>query len=247
MVANVTELQRGKDSVQTKGLVIELVGVAGVGKTTLVRALCNQNQSGLVEEYVPQVWTLSTAPFYLKNIILILPILARLISNGGRFLSRRELAFMAILNGWDEILNRKAKHDGNIVIIDVGPIFIIGHLLLWGPQGLRSPNMDGWWKKIYEKYSHTVDMAFLLDTSDEIILSRIRTRPQEHFLKESSDQAAIHWTVKYRLLYEDIIDRLNSSGQKIQIVRIDSGMNSVDEIVKIVLQEVGQKSRDRNE
>jgi thymidylate kinase len=82
-------------------------------------------------------------------------------------------------------------------------------------------------------------MVIVLDTSDEKIMWRINNRPQDHHLKGESAYVMLDWLNKYRILYDQIVSRLASNNHRIRVIRIDSGINSVDEIVNKVLYEFG--------
>jgi thymidylate kinase len=200
--------------------------------------LINKNLPWILGDHVPVVWKISSAPFYIKNIMMLVPMLVRMLRNGGRLLTRRELAFMAILNGWHEILQKKINHTNKIILLDQGPISIIAYLTVWGPKSLFKSNMNGWWETVYEKLRRTLDMVIWLDTSDETIIWRINNRKQNHHLKGESVQVSCDWLKRYRTLYEQIVSDLAiNNNHRLHIVHIDSGINSVDEVVGEVLHE----------
>lgn len=237
MVTTINDLQRRNKNGQHKGMVVELVGPAGVGKSTLFRALRQKELPWLLCQYVPPVWSISYAPFYIINILMLIPYLVRLIGNGDRLLNRRELAFMAILNGWHEILRKEVANSNKIIVLDQGPISIMAYLRVWGPQSLFYSNMQAWWEKVYGKWMEALSMVVMLDTSDEKVIWRINNRPQGHHLKGESNNIVLEWLYRYRVLYEQIVGRLSPNSHGIRVVRIDSGNNSVDEIMEKVFHE----------
>jgi predicted ATPase len=231
-----------KSNGQRGGLVVELVGVAGVGKSTLFKSLDKKGFPWLSCEYSPPVWKISTAQFYIKNVFLLIPTFIRMLGNGDRLLKRREIAFMAILNGWHEELQKRTANSSNIIVLDQGPISIIAYLNVWGPKSLFNSNMNEWWEKIYGKWIYGVDMVILMDTSDEKIKWRINNRPQDHHLKGESDSVTLEWITKYRNLYEKIVYKLLATNDAIRILRLDSGNNSVDALVNTVLHEFNMEA-----
>jgi shikimate kinase len=239
MVTAIDELQQQNvtNHYNHKGMVVELVGVAGVGKTTLFEALTKIEYPWLSCEYVPPVWGISATPFYIKNTLSLIPNLVRMSVNNDRLLKRREIAYMAILYGWHELLRKEIESANRVVVLDEGPISLIADLIILGPRGLRNSIMDRWWDKIYQRWMQALDMVIWMDTSDEIIISRINNRHQDHFLKGESKQVALDWANKYRSIYREIIWRFTSINQMLRIVSIDSGSSSVDEIVDNILQE----------
>ena len=238
MVTDVDIYNKLTEMVQPGGVVVEFVGTAGTGKTSLFNELKKRGYPGLCCADYPEVWKISSYTFYIKNIILLLPTLVRLFINHSGFVKRRELAFMAILNGWDEYLDRLTDATNTTILLDQGAIFLIAYLNIWGPRGLWKPNMQGWWDKVFKKWSKTIDLIFLLDASDEILISRINSRTQDHHLKGGNKQISQNWIAKYRSLYNEILDKLASFNQNILIIRINSGEHTIEDILNKIVPEL---------
>ena len=241
MVKTINDLMVEKRTNQKGGMIVELVGPAGVGKSTLYQALNKKRYPWLLCYYHPRVWRISSAPFYIKNILLLLPTFVRISGNGDRHLTRREIAFMAILHGWYKILRKKTTNSNKILVLDEGPISIMAYLNVWGPQSLFNSNMQGWWEYIFSQWMQSIDMVVMMDAPEEIIRWRINNRPQDHHLKGESAYVMDDWLKKYRILYDQIVNRLASNNHGIRVIRIDSGINSVDEIINKVLHEFGRE------
>lgn len=222
----------------SRGLVVELIGVAGVGKSTLYKELGRRNYPWLICDHVLPVWNISSAPFFIRNIISILPQLIRLEIQGERLLKRREIAFMALLNGWHRILREKADKENKVILLDQGPISMMAYLSVWGPQSMKYDHMQKWWETVYKKWLHTLDFLVYLDTNDEIIIERIRRRAQDHHLKAESNDVMCDWIARYRWLYKQIMHRFAMNGHRIQVVHINSGENSVEDIIYKLVSEV---------
>jgi len=220
---------------RSKGLVIELIGVAGVGKSTLYRALNSKDLSWLVCDMVLPVWNISSAPFFFENIISLAPLLIHEEIKGERLLKRREIAFLALLNGWHKILRKKADQQGKAILIDQGAISMMTYLSVWGPPSLKFDHLQGWWDSVYVNWARTLDFLVYLDTKDEIIIDRIRTRSQDHHLKKETTDVMCDWIMRYRLLYKKLLNRFESNGFRAKVVRIDTGENSVEDIVNIFI------------
>jgi len=241
MVTSLDDIQLEKRNSRKGGMVVELVGPAGVGKSTLFHALGKKGFPWLECQYTPPVWKISTTPFYIKNIYKLLPIIIRQLFSNDRRITRRELAFMAILNGWHEKLDKEVANSNKIIVLDEGPISLMAYLNIWGPKCLFSSNMHEWWENIYGKWMHGLDMVVMLDTTDEILIWRINNRPRDHHIKGEPVPEMLDWITKYRILNENIVSRLLSNVHAIRVLRIDSGKYSVDEIVNKVLHEFNTK------
>jgi len=216
---------------------VEIIGTAGAGKSTLFRAL-EKSSLGIQSETLPPVWKFSYILFFVKNILALVPMLSRLQGKGDRNLTRRELAWMAMLNGWSAILTKEAHNDGNVSLFDQGPIFLIAILTGFGPTSLRSSYVQSWWEKIFRQWMDVLDIVIWLDTSDEILIKRIRNREEDHLMKGKSNQELVDFLKTYRSVYEDVIKKMTANNPKIRVLRVDTGINSVDEIVFRLMSEI---------
>jgi len=236
MVTTVTDPQKKKEIGCNKSLIVEIIGPAGAGKTTLFHAL-EKFDPEIQTVYLPPVWNLRYIPFFVKNILLLTPTLVRLSGKGDRILTRRELAWMAMLRGWPKILKKKAQGDHKVIILDQGPIFLMAILSEFGPKSLRSSSIQGYWEEVEEQWTRTLNMVICLDTSDEILMRRIRTRRDEHLVKDKTDQEMIDFLAKYRTAYDRLINSFLANNRDIRIIRMDTGKNSSEEILNNVINE----------
>ena len=232
--------QTNSQIIQNEGLIIELVGLAGAGKSTLFKNL-NETHENFQGEFTPQVWVRNTVPFYILRIINLFPLLLNLVRNQGRFISRRELAFLAILDGWDKILLEKKPKIKKEIFIDQGPISLMAYLALIGSPRLQGSNIIDWWEKIFEKWSKVLDIVIWLDTDLDTLIHRIHNRPQDHTIKYEPNSIACEWLLRYRSEYDLIIKKLLSYNPELKIIKINSGEKNVEDIRKITINEINKR------
>jgi shikimate kinase len=244
MVSSLNDPLKEKKNGSHRALIVEIVGPAGAGKSTLFRALERQDP-GFQVEFLPPVWNVLYTPFFVKHILLLAPTLVRMQRKGDRNLTRRELAWMAMLQGWPKILEEKAEGDHKLILLDQGPIFLMTILFEFGPESLRNPELKGYWENIEEKWIQTLDMLIYLDTSDEILINRIRTRQDEHLMKNKTDQEIKEFLAKYRRAYERLINTFTMNNPKIRVLQMDTDKNSVDDLVCGVLSHLPNRNGDR--
>ncbi|HZK61794.1 MAG TPA: AAA family ATPase [Anaerovoracaceae bacterium] len=236
MVKSIDELQSLNESNKQKSKVVELVGIAGAGKSTLCRALVKQ-APWIIKTTTPPVWTLSTASFYAKNLISLFPEIKRLKKIGIDNLSRRDLAFMAILNGWEKYLKKKANNGKEVFLIDQGAISLIAYLSIMGPLSLHDSRTHNWWENVFDLWRHNINAIVWLDAPIDILISRIHNRPQNHVIKYVPYQTANEWLSRYRAEYELIVSKLCAKNCDIQIIRLDSEKYSTEEMANMLISE----------
>jgi len=216
-------------------LIVELVGPAGAGKTTLAQAL-SQHSKRIRTDTAPYYRKIEDIPFYARNTLGLMPIFFHLYRNmNGRWLTREEIAWMAILNGWHQVLRQQLSMKGTVVILDQGPVFMLAWLYGFGPERLKSQCAKQWWGSMYKEWANTLDMVIWLDTSDATLVERIRARDVRHGVKQKSDPDAFEFLARWRLADAQVLSALTAEAGGPQVIRFDTAQNSPDEIVNKVL------------
>jgi deoxyadenosine/deoxycytidine kinase len=216
---------------------VEIVGPAGAGKTTLCHAL-NRNSESIHLSDFPDVRKISAAPFFIRNGIQIQSFLFNLHDHKGRKLLRREFAWLSILYGWPAVLQKElANH--NVIILDQGPIYLLTEIKEFGPEYLRKQESEKFWHDLYSRWTDMLDMIVWLDAPDAILLKRIRGRNKGHVVKNESVEATFEFFASYRKAYERTISNLQSDNSNLQILRFDTSHRSPEEIASQLLYEFG--------
>ena len=220
--------------------IVALVGPAGAGKTTLFQAL-GQRSECILLGFPPFARNLVASPFYVRQALLLMPTLVHLHrnKNNSRSLTRREIALMAILNGWPRLLRQEMEKHDKVVVLDQGPVIMMVQLHMLGPESLRSRIADKWWKSVYRQWATSLDIVVYLDASDTHLLHRIRTRGDCHAMKDKPVLKVFDFLAHYRMAYEQVLSFLTAKTTGPMVLRFDTARESVDSIVTRLLSEFG--------
>lgn len=201
--------------------IVEIVGPAGAGKTTLYQALDCHTDRIQVGNF-PDVRKVSDVPFFFWNGIRIIPNLLRLYRSDSRQLTRREFAWMSILYGWTELLRKESRRNDRIIVLDQGPVYLLAEMRLFGPEYLKQAGAQGLWQTLYKRWGTVLDTVVWLDAEDEVLLERIRNRQQEHIVKEQPATVVFEFLNCYRSEYERILSILEAQGAGLKVLRFNT-------------------------
>jgi deoxyadenosine/deoxycytidine kinase len=225
-------------SVFSKTKIIEIVGPAGAGKTTLYQALgCHTDRIRL--ENFPDVHKWADVPFYILNGIQLISSLICLPRSNSRQLTRREFAWMSILYGWSALLRKQSKESNKAIILDQGPIYLLAEMRLFGPEYLRQSSTDSLWQDFYQRWKTTLDMVVLLDAANDVLLERIRNRKQELIVKDQPVAVVYDYLNHYRAEYAFLLSTLAARNADLKILRFDAGLLRPEDILNRFLSELG--------
>ena len=222
---------------QGKTKVIEIVGPAGAGKTTLYQALDCDHETFQLENF-PDVRKVVDAPFFISNGLRLLPSLFGLHQSNSRQLTRREFAWMTILKGWSTLLQKQSTSANKEIVLDQGPVYLLAEMRLFGPEYLKQKSAERLWQDLFDRWSVTLDMVLWLDASDEVLFDRIRSRPQEHIVKDQPTQVVYEFLNSYRTEYEFILATLTAKNINLKVLKFDTGQQQPQNIVNQFLSEL---------
>ena len=213
-------------------LIVEIIGLAGTGKSTLSNALYGQSEKILASERLG-VKKAKHRFFFIKQGFLLLPTFFRHPRN-GRWFTSEEIKKMVYLKGWHSVLKRQGSNNNAIIVVDQGPIFKLATLYGFGPEKLKDQSLNNWWDQLFKQWASTIDMVVWLDGPDDILIERIISRDSSHLVKELSTQEARKFFSDYRSAYNYIIAKLTSI-EDISVLRFDTSYQSPEDIMAQVL------------
>ena len=217
---------------QNSPLIVELVGPAGAGKTTLSRALSQRDDRILVGVGL-QLRKGQHIPIFVGHVPLLLPTLLRRYRSSRRF-TWDEIKAMVYLRAWPGVLRQQASNNTAVILLDHGPIFKLATLFAFGPDKLRSQGFEKWWNRMFKQWAQTLDIAIWLDAPDSTLVGRINSRTQGHAVKGKPQEEAYQFLARYRISYEQIFAKLAAYGGP-KLLQFDTDQASIEQIADEVL------------
>lgn len=215
--------------------IIEVVGPAGAGKTTLCALLRSSTDIRLSN--FPDVRDPADAPFFLWHGLRVALDLLRGYPKALSELSRREFAWLSILKGWPHELQRALIRHNDLILLDQGPVFLLSEMSLFGPRFLRGERTKEIWRAWYGQWAPVLDLVVWLDAPDECLWQRILSREKEHLVKAESPQAVFQFLKDYRAGYERVFSQLKANGARFRMLKFDTSRQTPEAIAHQLLSE----------
>ena len=217
---------------QDTSLIVEIVGLAGAGKTTLVRLMSQLNGNIQVGPEL-KLRKIDHIPTFIAQTYSLLPVLFQQYP-GSRWFTWDEIKSMAYLKGWPQLLSRQAMNQNAVILLDHGPVFKLATLHAFGPERLRNRSNEKWWDAMFEQWAQALDVVVWLDAPDTVLRNRINNRVQKHAVKGKSQQEAHNFLALYRESYEQILASLKTRKGP-AFFQIDTFSNPIEHVLDEVL------------
>lgn len=216
--------------------VVEVVGPAGAGKSTLCRLLSAYPERIRIEYHldVHKLQDLLLLSVYQFRLV---PRLMRLYRGRGRWLNHQEYTWLTMLMAWPGRLRRNRRADDKIVILDQGPIYLLAEQKIFGPDWLRILGSGNTWQKMYHDWARTLDLLVWLDTDNDRLMQRINSRNKEHIVKNEPAEKVYEFLNTYRTAYNDVFRRFMADPDCPRVISCDTGRESVEAIKRKLLAE----------
>lgn len=210
---------------RSRPMVIELVGLAGTGKTTLLRAVGAHEPSVRAGVQVDRVRDL---PVALGHGVRLAPLLLGAFGSGVHA-AWSAARYMVRLNTLLTITTR-SDPQGPTLLLDEGPTFILTRLAAFPEQHVGGPVFNMAWERGLRRTSGILDAIVWLDAPNAVLAQRIRHREKAHRIKGASDSELRAFLDRYRSTYDRVVDLIASSGAT-RVLRYDTSRRSPERLV----------------
>jgi shikimate kinase len=206
---------------------IEIVGVAGSGKTTLARTLVQRypgfRVADILHTRVPAHW-----PYVAHGLPRLLPLLAGSARHRPT-LSWDEVKFVLYISEWHRFLRARPEYRSGVTVLDQGPIFALA-CLLWGRKPItRRASFQAWLDEMVERWSLELDAIVRLEAPKEVLLERIDHREQRHEAKGKPALEGLELILRHRQAYAELDASIARLGGP-RLLRFDTSTMSPLEI-----------------
>ena len=197
--AALTAPERGE-----RPLVIELVGPAGAGKSTLARHLGDR----LRAPGAPLgLWGLPL-PRLAAHAARLLPTFLGFVRDGQQPAWAEQTQLVRLETLSELVEGRRAT--GQSVVLDEGPVFAFSWMEVFYSRR-EGPRRAAWRRRAIARWAHLLDLIVLIDAPDPVLTYRLRTRAKAHPLKHSPDAVIQAFTARFRTAFHHVSAELRAA------------------------------------
>jgi hypothetical protein len=231
---------RRPDGAATRAVLIEVMGPAASGKTSLVRELRARDPSVVAGLGVPRSrWF----PALLRRLAPIFALwLVRY--RRDRWFTWNEMKSIAFVDAWLSVVER----DSGVrtpTLLDHGPIYRLARIREFGPAVARSDRFERWRIDRLRRWLSVLDLVVSLDAPDEALLDRVDERGHWWLSEDRPIEEKRAFYARYRRAFEDAL--ATPVRRPPSVVRIRSDEAPPEEIAERVLSGLGTGRTDVQE
>jgi broad-specificity NMP kinase len=211
---------------------VEILGVAGAGKSTVARLL------GRVTGVEMAEFIHTRQPSHLLEVARALPRLLPLLLGG---VARRpriswpEVKLLVYVTRWRRFLGRRGRRPGTILLFDQGPLYALVRLKAEGKPFADRRAFETWTDEMLEGWARELGVVVWLDAPDDVLWSRINERSQGHKKKGEDVETGHDFIVRYRRCFEDVLHRMEDLDAPPQLLRFDTSTSAAEQIADTVI------------
>jgi hypothetical protein len=208
--------------------VVEIVGVAGAGKSTLARSLSSLDAGRHLAPFL-DAGRVAHVPYLLQSLPAVTTVLVRA-ALGSPHLSWREFKLMAYIASWPRYLQRNWRIGQTAFILDQGPAYALGRLEALGKPFTKSQAFHRFRERNIATWAKVLTHLVVLDANDETLLQRIGARDQGHETKGKPTETGYEFLRRHRLAFNRVVAEIQAAGGP-AAVAIDTGDLEADQLV----------------
>lgn len=210
-------------------LLVEIIGPAAAGKTSLLRVLCSTDdkiRAGL------DIGPLRSFSALVRKVGLFVPVWVRDRSH-HRWFNRKEVKSIVFLEAWYRELEQPGSTDVLAAVFDHGPLYRLARLREFGPEITRTEPFERWWRACRDRWVGALDLVVWLDASDGVLLQRVQDRGHQYLDATPSGEDKHEFLARYRRAFAEVLEQ--GAAERPRMLLFRSDQKSVDEIADEVL------------
>jgi len=221
-------------------VIVELVGLAGAGKTTVLHAIRQRDESVRLWRRFERLQSLRVG---IRHSLALAPTSLELLLKSPRSCWPCTKHLLR-LRTFHTMLARATTAVHRAIILDEGPIYSMCRLKLFQKAHLKTARLPKGWRATLGQWPGHLDVVVWLDAPDPVLAERIRNRAKRHVVKRSTDRELFGFLERWRRTYGELLTQLPAA-DPVTVIEIDTTRESADQAADTVLSVVERMSPSR--
>jgi hypothetical protein len=217
-------------------LVLELVGPAGVGKSSVATALQKCGGGAFIQPQASKA--LSSFRFARGAVEVAVPFASQF----SRIPSRPwyRFAIMAQLRGYQQMM-RKWEGQQAVLVLDQGPVYLMSILQrALARDGSDSESFIRYWNETLQYWADRLSLIVNMQASDELLFKRIQSRGTPHPLLGKGKNSAAPFFRRGDESRSSIFALLQQRSRSLNMMTISVGQKTIEEMAKDICASASQ-------
>jgi deoxyadenosine/deoxycytidine kinase len=209
-------------------IIIEVIGLAGAGKSTLTRAMFETIPNNLGS------YRLAKARSTIRILLSIFRALPLILIQGKTRIGIKQWYWLGHFEASIHDLNRRSQIEGcQVLILDQGPIFEFIAIKRYLLSGRYGDYLASVYFKLLQKFYASIDAVVYLQAPDSVLLERVMSRHSSHLLKNMNVDEQRNQMAFYRAEYNNIFSAATAAG--VSVVTLDTQLYSESQMLNETL------------
>jgi hypothetical protein len=217
-------LQPNDATTPRRALVVEVMGPAAAGKTSLVRTLRAHDDRIRAGFQVPRFrWF----PIVMGKVAILFPSWL-LHYRRDRWFTWNEMKSMAFLDAWLRVARRRTSAEAVATVLDHGPVYRLARLREFGPAITQSDRFQRWWRGSLDGWLSALDIVVSLDAPDEVLLRRVEARGHWYLSADRPEEEKEEFLTRFRRAFAETLQ--TGTAEMPRFLHVRSDQRSLEEI-----------------
>lgn len=198
-------------------LVVELVGAAAAGKSTLVAELQRRDPA---IRWLQRARRDGGRASMARHVVRFLPAWVAGVTRAPAYTWRHGRFFLR-LAALEGVVRRAARESPGVVMLEHGPVFTLARLRAFHDGPVPEP-LARYATRLLTRWAKMLDLVVALDAPIDVLEQRLRTRSKDHAMRESTPEEFGGFVRRYLAAYATVLAELAAAaGPPVLTLRSD--------------------------
>ena len=188
-------------------LIVELVGAAAAGKSTLIGELQRRDPT---IRWLQRARGGGGAATLARRVVGFAPAWLAAVPRAPGYTWRHARYFLRLAT-LDAVVRRAAPEPAGVVILEHGPIFTLARLRAFH-DGPLPPSLARYASRLLGRWAKALDLVVVLEAPLEVLAARLDSRPKEHEMRNSTTPELTDFVARWDTAYEAVLAELRAAG-----------------------------------